>query len=407
MSLMQERRLKTQKEECEKGWGDEHGDDKHVVHLSDYNFADYLKEHQEGFLAMFYAPWCGHCKEAKPWAVKAATNLNKWGAKQTMVVVNSENAPELAQKYKVKGFPDYKYFENGEQNQAYYEESGSPRGNVGWEKMLMKKHDPEWAGDPNAGPFENTPKWDDDSGDVVFMDDNHFSKYRDENPRFLAFFYAPWCGHCKAAKPHYGKASQSDDVKVPMLAMDCTGDGASTCGDFGVKSYPTLKWFDGPGTPTDFGGARTEEGFVEFMTENQDGAKEAEEVGPFENKPQWKDDSHDVVFMDDAHFDSWKEENPKFLAFFYAPWCGHCKAAKPFYGEASLEVETPLVAMDCTGKGKKTCDANDVKGFPTIKFFDGADVADYDGARTKDGFVTYVEEREGAVEEIEISKDEL
>merc|ERR1719409_198253 len=94
MTLMQERRMKEQKELVANGWKDQGvGDDKHVVHLADYNFKQYLEDHPEGFLVMFYAPWCGHCKEAKPWAVDAARNVAKWGASQTIVAVDAEMNP--------------------------------------------------------------------------------------------------------------------------------------------------------------------------------------------------------------------------------------------------------------------------------------------------------------------------
>jgi len=44
---------------------------------------------------------------------------------------------------------------------------------------------------------------------------------------------------------------------------------------------------------------------------------------------------------------------------------------------------TQLVAdVDCTTEGKPLCDANGVKGYPTIKWGDPADLQDYQGGRT-------------------------
>lgn len=43
---------------------------------------------------------------------------------------------------------------------------------------------------------------------------------------------------------------------------------------------------------------------------------------------------------------------------------------------------TQLVAdVDCTTEGKPLCDANGVRGYPTIKWGDPADLQDYSGAR--------------------------
>jgi len=38
--------------------------------------------------------------------------------------------------------------------------------------------------------------------------------------------------------------------------------------------------------------------------------------------------------------------------------------------------------VDCTAAGKPLCDANGVRGFPTIKYGDPADLQDYEGDRT-------------------------
>ena len=44
--------------------------------------------------------------------------------------------------------------------------------------------------------------------------------------------------------------------------------------------------------------------------------------------------------------------------------------------------DTQLVAdVDCTAEGKALCDANGVRGYPTIKYGDPADLQDYQGGR--------------------------
>jgi thioredoxin-like negative regulator of GroEL len=45
----------------EKPWSEEPSD---VVHLNEENFKSTLKKTKHA-LVMFYAPWCGHCKNAK------------------------------------------------------------------------------------------------------------------------------------------------------------------------------------------------------------------------------------------------------------------------------------------------------------------------------------------------------
>ena len=81
----------------------------------------------------------------------------------------------------------------------------------------------------------------------------------------------------------------------------------------------------------------------------------------------------------------------------YAPWCGHCKKMKPDWDKLMAEFEgsaTQLVGdVDCTSDGgKPLCDANGVKGFPTLKWGDPADLQDYQGGRSLDDLKKFAEE---------------
>jgi len=81
----------------------------------------------------------------------------------------------------------------------------------------------------------------------------------------------------------------------------------------------------------------------------------------------------------------------------YAPWCGHCKKMKPDWDKLMAKFDgsaTQLVAdVDCTSDGgKPVCDANGVRGFPTLKWGDPTDLQDYEGGRSLDELTKFAEE---------------
>eukprot|EP00457_Paulinella_chromatophora_P007185 gb/GEZN01007206.1/.p1 GENE.gb/GEZN01007206.1/~~gb/GEZN01007206.1/.p1 ORF type:complete len:413 (+),score=82.57 gb/GEZN01007206.1/:43-1239(+) len=101
-------------------------------------------------------------------------------------------------------------------------------------------------------------------GKVVFMDDETFPFFQEENKKFLALFYAPWCGHCKAIKPDYAAASKDLYTIASLVAVDCTASPA-TCAEFQVNGYPSIKWFSNHTKVEEYDSARTRRGLTSFV----------------------------------------------------------------------------------------------------------------------------------------------
>jgi len=83
------------------------------------------------------------------------------------------------------------------------------------------------------------------------------------------------------------------------------------------------------------------------------------------------------------------------LVEFYAPWCGHCKQLAPIWDELGTKYadsnDIVIAKMDSTANELENIKIN---GFPTIKYFpagENAAVVDYNGERTLDGFVKFLE----------------
>lgn len=74
-------------------------------------------------------------------------------------------------------------------------------------------------------------KWSDEPSSVNHLSSDNFSTFLADKQNVLTMFYAPWCGHCKKAKPHFTAAAErlKDDPNNHLAAVDCTEFKGETC----------------------------------------------------------------------------------------------------------------------------------------------------------------------------------
>jgi thiol-disulfide isomerase/thioredoxin len=89
-------------------------------------------------------------------------------------------------------------------------------------------------------------------------------------------------------------------------------------------------------------------------------------------------------------------KNKKVLVLFYNKDCGHCKTLKPEWDKAEEVMGDKMVAMDVTDSSneevKTITKKFNINSYPTMVVLDNGNItATYDGERTKDALVTYVE----------------
>ncbi len=353
-----------------------------VAHINDpRQFAKLIKNEKGKMLIMFYAPWCGFCKRLKPDYQLAASDLKGSAIVAALDVTRPDNN-QISRKYNITGFPTLLYFENGVMQYPY-------PGDNNRAAIVNFLKNPK----PEAEKKEPEKEWKDEPSEVNHLTTDTFDEFVQAHSSVMIMFYAPWCGHCKAMKPKFVSAAaklKSMNIEGKLAAVDCTKE-PKLGSRFGVKGYPTVKYFKDGQEAFDAGHAREEEAIINFMKD----PKEPPPPPPPE-KP-WSEETSEVVHLVEETFKPFLKKKKHVLVMFYAPWCGHCKRAKPELTAAAEELkDNPKVefaAVDCTLE-RSVCSFYEVSGYPTFKYFKyfNKDQKDYGGGRTKADFVAFMKD---------------
>ena len=207
-------------------------------------------------LVMFYAPWCGHCKRAKPHFVSAAAKMKEAATPGSLAAVDCTVHQKLSKRFEVKGFPTIKYFRDGQ--------LAFDVGDAREEAVILK-----FMSDPREPPPPPPPEvpWSDEESEVEHLDVETFKPYLKKKKHVLVIFYAPWCGHCKSLAGPWANAASQLKGKMDLGALDATAHG-SIAQQYGVQGYPTIKYFaPGATEPEDYNGGRTASDIVKFAEE--------------------------------------------------------------------------------------------------------------------------------------------
>jgi len=185
----------------------------------------------------------------------------------------------------------------------------------------------------------------------------------------------------------FEKAKPKDTV---IVKINCDAESA-VCQKYGVKGYPTLKWFDkGSKDPIDYDAGRTADDLVKYVNKKDSNARIRIVKAP-----------SNVIDLDNSNFDRIvKDSNKDVLVEFYAPWCGHCKKLVPDYektANAFRNEKNIVVAKVDADAHKELGSRFGVTGFPTIKFFprDDKDGVDYNSGRDAESFINFLNDKAG------------
>ncbi|KAL0487718.1 protein disulfide-isomerase [Acrasis kona] len=229
---------------------------------------------------------------------------------------------------------------------------------------------------------------------VVDLTSANADSILDGSKNVLVEFYAPWCGHCKTLAPEYAIAGEAYAKAKPadtvLAKINCDVEN-TVCQKYGVKGYPTLKWFTkGSTEPSDYNAGRTADDLVKFVNGKDSNARLR-----IVKSPSY------VVDLDSSNFEKIvKDPTKNVLVEFYAPWCGHCKKLVPDYEKAASAFRSEkdvVIAKIDADTYKDIGSKYGISGFPTLKYYpkDNKEGIDYSSGRDAEAFVSYFNEKAG------------
>ncbi|KAF8926956.1 hypothetical protein BGZ47_002453 [Haplosporangium gracile] len=204
-------------------------------------------------LVEFYAPWCGHCKSLAPIYEELGQAFSGKDEQVLIAKVDADAHRELGSRYGIKGFPTLKWFPKGV--------NGDPEDYSGGRDLDSLAAFVTKKSGVKSSIVKVIPSV------TVLTDATFESEVLSSGKNVLVEFYAPWCGHCKNLAPTYEKVAQdflNDKKTVTIANLDATVETA-TAEKFGVKGYPTIKFFAADGTVEDYNGGRSEQDFIDFI----------------------------------------------------------------------------------------------------------------------------------------------
>jgi protein disulfide-isomerase A1 len=207
----------------------------------------------------------------------------------------------------------------------------------------------------------------------------------------------------------YGEAAKAFKGKILFVLVDCdVDDNKRVMEFFGIteEGCPDMRVINMEQNMAKYAPEKADlstEGITAFVNGVLDGSIQrhlkSEEIP--EQEPG-------VQIIVGKNFDSIAyNEEKDVLVEFYAPWCGHCKALTPIWDELGEKYKdhASIVIAKSDATANEFADV-EVQGFPTIKFFPKGEkkMVDYNGGRTLDDFVKFLEP-DAAADEPEAEAD--
>ncbi|CAF0794763.1 unnamed protein product [Brachionus calyciflorus] len=204
--------------------------DDFVYVLNSKNFDDFVNNN-EFTVVFFYAPWCGHCTNMKPFYHEVAKLLQEDTSIKSdkpvhLAKVDATVDSDLAARFQIQGYPTLKIIRKG---QAY--DYDGPRREA---KDIINYLIPEASNN-----------WKPPVSKVDVLVNSNFTEWVDKYEISLVEFYSPNCGHCIRLAPNYEKAAKilsEESNPIPLSKVDASQE-RELSEKYSINGYPTLLVF--------------------------------------------------------------------------------------------------------------------------------------------------------------------
>jgi len=348
----------------------------------------------EFVFVMFYADWCGHCRNMKPAFAKLYNDYQN-DPSQYNAAIYRVNHPDNGVNFhslNVKGYP------------TLYLISNDAKGNLEIKKYegyrtftSMKKFIQDFAQKTTDGGKK--PKPDDEKVKFERIPELNSTAELEQvvakNQYAFVMFYADWCGHCNRMKPAFAKLyndyqNNPSQYNAAIYRVNHPVNGENFH-SLNVKGYPTLYLISNEGylETKKYEGDRTFTSMKKFI---QDFAQKTTDRG---KKPKPDDDK--VKFERIPELNSTAEleqvggKNQYAFVMFYADWCGHCNRMKPAFAKLYSDYQNnpsqynaAIYRVNHPDNGENFHSLN-VKGYPTLYLISNEEYLEtkkYEGDRT-------------------------
>ncbi|RNA32570.1 disulfide-isomerase A4 isoform X1 [Brachionus plicatilis] len=270
--------------------------DDYVYVLNSQNFDQFLAEN-DFTVVFFYAPWCGHCTNMKPFYHEAAKLLKeddsiKSDKKITLTKVDATVESGLAARFQIQGYPTLKIFRKGQS----FDYDGPRKDAKDIVDYLVS---------------EASNSWKPPVSKVNVLANTNFTEWVQKFDISLVEFYSPNCGHCVRLAPNYEKAAKilsEIENPIPLAKVDATIE-IELSEKYQISGYPTMLVFR-KGRHYDYKGGREVYDIVNTMKKLQSaGSIEIKSFNAFMAKVNSPTDIHVLGFFDDQKDKSFEVYN--------------------------------------------------------------------------------------------------